>query len=85
MVRHYKTLIKPEILTADVIMLKQIKFLMIGSELLWALWAMSLDEGFNIDMDHYLAVKSDSYFKKKELFKNDIEDLLAMNMNGHSV
>ena len=76
MIRHYKTLVKdPVVHTSDQVYLTQLKFLTLGSELTWTLWALSY-KGFSLDMEPYLEVKRESYFTKKKEFLGDIEKLV---------
>ena len=55
--------------------LTQLKFLVLGSELLWTLWALSYD-GFSLEMEDYLRAKSESYLTKKREYWDEIENLL---------
>ena len=82
MIRHYRTVSQAssQETPPDQIMLQQLKFLVLGSELFWSLWALSY-EGFTLDMQDYLAVKSESYFTKKRDFQVDVEQLLHYYRN----
>ena len=76
MIRHYRTLVKDSgVHTSDQVYLTQLKFLILGSELTWTLWALSY-KGFSLDMEPYLEVKRESYFTKKKEFLGDIEKLV---------
>ena len=76
MIRHYRTLVKDSgVHTSDQVYLTQLKFLTLGSELTWTLWALSY-KGFSLDMEPYLEVKRESYFTKKKEFLGDIEKLV---------
>ena len=55
--------------------LTQLKFLVLGSELLWTLWALSA-EGFSLEMEDYLRAKSESYLTKKREYWEEIEKQL---------
>ena len=57
-------------------LLKQLKFMIMGSELFWTLWALTLEVSFNIDLKDYLTAKRDSYFRKKELYAEVIAELI---------
>ena len=78
MMALHKSLILPPIETSDETLLRQLKFMMIGSELFWTMWALSQEQSFFIDMKEYLEVKKASYFKKKEKYANDIRILMNL-------
>ena len=63
--------------TSSVELLKQLKFMIMGSELFWTLWALTLEVSFNIDLKDYLAAKKDSYFRKKKLYSDVIAELMS--------
>lgn len=83
MLRLYKTSSCPPILTPDDMLLKQLKFMVVGSELFWALWAMTLEVNFSINLQDYLVAKRDSYFNKKELYADVIVDLIELSSGYH--
>ena len=64
------------------LMMKQLNFMMVGSELLWSLWAITRDDELFIDLSEYLRVKSGSYLRKKEMFQDDIEVLVKQSENS---
>lgn len=83
MLTLYKSLLFHPIETSNDILLRQLKFMMIGSELLWTMWALSLDQSFNIGMNEYFDVKMASYFKKKKRYDVDIKHLLDLSQIGY--
>ena len=60
----------------DELSLRQLKFFMIGSELVWSLWGLGLKKGFMIDNDDYTKTKIDSYFSKKAKYGPDFDEML---------
>ena len=59
----------------DSVALTQLKFLVLGSELLWTLWSLSC-KGFSLEMGDYLRAKSESYLTKKAEYMEEIQQLL---------
>ena len=73
----YKTSTSPPNPTPYMELLAQLKFMIMGSELFWTLWALTLEVSFNIDLTDYLAAKRNGYFQKKELYADVIAELVA--------